>query len=125
MKEGFTITIEWNKYRCQINNQTASKNINYLIDPTFSMVNRLFVLAFENEESRSSFSEYYTSTVEIENYNFLIDQNPFFEIRIKNKEKGYEAITELFRNSDYTTDNLLDYEYFSTYYIVISIDLSK
>ena len=87
MKEGFTITIEWNKYRCQITNQTASKNINYLIDPTFSMVNRLFVLAFENEESRSSVSEYYTSTVEIKNYNFSIDQKPFLKYQSKIKKK--------------------------------------
>ena len=125
LKEGFTMTIEWNKYRSQISNQTANSNINYLIDPTFSMVNRLSVLAFENEENRSSFSEYCTPTVEIKGYNVLIDQNPFFEIPIKNKEETYQAITELIRNSDHTTGNLLDYEYFSTYYKLIATDLSK
>ena len=49
LKEGFTMTTEWNKYRCQISNQTATNNLNYLIDPTFHNVNRLFVLAYENE----------------------------------------------------------------------------
>ena len=29
------------------------------------------------------------------------------------------------RNNDYTTGNLLDYEYFSKYYKLIAIDLSK
>ena len=29
------------------------------------------------------------------------------------------------RNNDYTTSNLLDYEYFSEYYKLIAIDLSK
>ena len=116
LKEGFLINIEWNKYRSQISNQKASNNINYLIDPSFSDVNRLFVLSFENEEDRSSFSKYYTSSVEIKDYHILIHQKPFFEIPIKSKEQTYEQIVELIRNGDYTTGNLLDYEYFSTHY---------
>ena len=55
----------------------------------------------------------------------LIDQQPFYEIPIKNKEETYKAITELIRNDDYTTDNLLNYQYFSTHYKLITIDLSK
>ena len=47
LKGGFKITVSWNKYRCQISNQTANNNLNYLIDATFNKVNRLFVLAFE------------------------------------------------------------------------------
>ena len=44
---------------------------------------------------------------------------------IKNKEETYQAITELIRDSDYTTGNLLDYEYFSNHYKLIAIDLSQ
>ena len=29
-------------------NQTKNNNLNYVIDPTFTNVNRLFVLTFEN-----------------------------------------------------------------------------
>ena len=54
-------------------NQPATNNLNFLIDPTFNNVNRLFVLAFPNEKDRSSFSVYYTPTVEIKDYNVLID----------------------------------------------------
>ena len=43
----------------------------------------------------------------------------------KNKEDAYEKIIEISKNSDYTTDNLLDYEYFSKHYKLIAIDLSK
>ena len=46
-------------------NQTKTNNLNYLIDKTFTKVNRLFVLSFENEEDRTSFSKYYVSKVEI------------------------------------------------------------
>ena len=86
--------------------------MNYLIDPTFDKFHRLFVLVFQNEEDRSSFSKYYTPTVEINYYNVLIDQKPFLEISIKNKEETDEAIAELITNSNYATGNLLDYEYF-------------
>ena len=39
-------------------NQTKTIHLSYLIDPTFRKVNRLFVLSFENEEDRTSFSNY-------------------------------------------------------------------
>ena len=44
---------------------------------------------------------------------------------IKNEEETYEQIIEMGRNNDYTTGNLLDYEYFSKHYKLIAIDLSK
>ena len=46
-------------------NQTKTNYLNYLIDPTFNKVNRLFVLLFENEEDRTSFSKYYVPNVQI------------------------------------------------------------
>ena len=39
-------------------NQIKTNNLNYLIDPTFTKINRLFVLSFENENDRTSFSKY-------------------------------------------------------------------
>ena len=55
----------------------------------------------------------------------LIDGRPFFEIRVKNKEEAFEAIIEMSKNNDYTTGNLLDYEYFKDNYKLTAIDLSK
>ena len=105
-------TIKQNKYRSEISNQTKNNNLNYLIDPTFTNVNRLFVFSFENETDGTYFSKYYVPKVETKEFNVLIDENPFFEISIKNKEEAYEAIIEISKNNDYTTGNLLDYEYF-------------
>ena len=62
----------------QMSNQAQNSNLNYLIDPTFSNVNRLFVLSFENEEDRKSYYKYYVPNVEIKDYNVLIDGNAFF-----------------------------------------------
>ena len=44
---------------------------------------------------------------------------------MKNKEETYETIIEMSKNNDYTTGNLLDYEYFSKHYKLIAIDLSE
>ena len=41
--------------------QAKINNLSYLIDLTFSKFNRLFVLSFENEDDKTSFSKYYTS----------------------------------------------------------------
>ena len=62
----------------EMSNQTKNNNLNYLIDPTFTNVNRLFVLSFENEEDRVSFSKYYLPKVEIKDFNVLINGKPFF-----------------------------------------------
>ena len=85
LKTGISIDFKWNKYRSQMINKTTTNNLNFLIDPTFNNVNRLFVLGFLNEDDRRSFSKYYTPTVEIEDYNVIIDWEPFYEIPIKKK----------------------------------------
>ena len=105
--------------------QTQNNNLNYLIDPTFTKVNRLLVLSFENENDRTSFSKYYVPNVQIKDFNVLIDGQSFFDMPIKNEEEPCEQIIEMGRNNDYTTGNLLDYEYFSKHYKLIAIDLSK
>ena len=125
LRTGFKRTIKWNKYRSEITNQTKNNNLNYLVDPTFTKVNRVFVLSFENENDRTSFSKYYVPNVQIKNFNGLIDGKSFFDMPIKNDKETYEQIIEMGRNNDYTTGNLLDYEYFSKHYKLIAIDLSK
>ena len=95
LKSGFKRTIKWNKYRSEMTNQTKTNHLNYLIDPTFTKVNRLFVLSFENEEDRTSFSKYYVPKVEIKDFNVLIDGKSFFDVPVKNKEQAYEKIISI------------------------------
>ena len=78
LRTGFKRTIKWNKYRSEMTNQTQNNNLNYLIDPTFTKVNRLFVLSFENKDDRRSFSKYYVPNVQIKDFNVLIDGKSFF-----------------------------------------------
>ena len=109
-------------------NQAITNNLNYLIDPTFNKVNRLFVLSFKNEDEdindRFAFSKYFMPNVEIKDFSVLIDGKRFFDVPLKNKEKC-EKISEMSKNNHYTTGNLLDYEYFLKHYKIIVIHLSK
>ena len=54
LKSGFKRTIKWNKHGSEMSNQTKNNNLNYLIDPTFTDVNRLCVSSFQNEDDRTS-----------------------------------------------------------------------
>ena len=55
----------------------------------------------------------------------LIDGKSFFDMSIKNGEEAYKQIIEMGKNNDYTARNLLDYEYFSKHYSLITVNLSK
>ena len=87
LKSGSRRIIKWNEYKSQMSNQNKRNDLNNLIDPTFSNVNRLFVLSFENQDDRISCYKYYMPNVEIKNYNVLIDGNACFELPVKNLEE--------------------------------------
>ena len=105
--------------------QSKTNCLNSLIYSTSNKANELFVFSFENEDDRTSFSKYYTPSVEIKDFNVLTDSKSFLDVSIKNKEKTYKAIIEMSKNNNYTTGNLLDYEYFLNHYKLIAIDLVK
>ena len=98
-----------------------------MVDSSFQGVNRLFVLAFENDTQRTSSKGYYLPSVEIKDHNFMINGENFFDQPIKDNKVIYENIrkTVTGRGDDYTTGCLLDYPYFKNSYKVIAIDLSK
>ena len=99
----------------------------YLVEPSFQGVNRLFVLAFENDAQRTSHSDYYLPNVEIKDYNIMIIGKNFFDQPIKNNKVTYENIRKIAtgQGDDYTTGCLLDYPYFIDTYKMIAVDLSK
>ena len=49
----------------------------------------------------------------------------FFDVPTKSKEEAYKKNIEMSNNNDYTTSDLLDYDYFSNNYKVIAVDLSE
>ena len=108
--------------------QPQKNNLNYLIDPTFTNLNRLFILYFAWSiigDDRNSFSDYYVPNVEIKDFNVLIDGKSFFDLPVKNEEEAYEKIIKMSNNNVSTTCNLLDFAYFKKNYKLIPIDLSN
>ena len=101
--------------------------MNYLINPSFQGVNRLFVLSFENEDDRILHSTYYLPKVELKDYNVMIDGRNFFDQPINSMNKTYENIRKIAtgKGDDYTTGWLLGYPYFEDYYKMIATDLNK
>ena len=113
LESGFKITINWNKYLAKTTNQAQNRYLDFLIDPSFQGVNRLFVLSFKDDDGRQSHKQYYLPTVEIKDYNVIVHGRNFFDQPIKNDLKTYDNIRKIAigQGDDYTTGCLLDYPY--------------
>ena len=115
LTSGFKTTVKWKKYKSQLPIQPQKNNLKYLIDPTFTNVNRLFVLSFARTNeggNRDSFLRYYLPNARIKDFNVLIDGERLFNLPVKNEEEAYEKIMDMSNNNDYTIANLLDFAYF-------------
>ena len=103
LKSGFKRTIKWNKYRSEITIQPQNNTLNYLTDPTFTNVNKLFVLLFQRsagennttKDCSDSFSHYYVPNAKIKNFKVLIDGESFFDLPVK---KWRRSLTENYWN---------------------------
>ena len=78
LKHGFKRTISWTKYLAKPELLAENANLNHLIEPSFQGVNRLFVLAFENDDKRTSNKRCYIPNVEKKDYNVNIDGKKLF-----------------------------------------------
>ena len=127
LKSGFKRVINWNKYLSKPELLAQNPNLNHLIEPCFQGINRLFVLAFENDNDRISDDEYYLPIVEIKDYNIVINGENFFDHPIKNNKITYDNIRKVAtgKGDDYTTGCLLDYLYFKDTYKMIAVDLTS
>ena len=99
----------------------------HLVEPSFQGVNRLFILAFENDTQRTSAKGYYLPNVEIKDYNVMINGENVFDQPIKNNKVTYENIRKIAtgQGDDYTIGCLLNYPYFKDSYKMIAVNLSK
>ena len=91
LKSGFKRIINWNKYLSKPELSAQNTNFNDLVKPSFQGVNRLFVLAFE-DDAQSAINKRYIPNVEVKDYNVLIDGENIFDQPIKNNKITYENI---------------------------------
>ena len=103
LKFGFRRTINWNKYQSDPKAYAQNRYLNHLV--SFQGVNRLFVLSFENENDRTSHSNYYLPKVEIKDYSVMIDGKNVTGQPINGELKTYENIRKIAfaKEDDYTT----------------------
>ena len=127
LKSGFKRTISWNKYLAKPELLAQNANLNHLIEPSFQGVNRLFVLAFEDDAQRTSNKRFCIPNIEIKDCNVMIDGKNFFWSTNKRYKVTYENTRKITtgQGDDYTTGCLLDYIYFKNHYKMIVVDLSK
>ena len=127
LKSGFKRVINWNKYLSKPELLAQNPNLNHLVEPSFQGVNRLFVLAFENDDDRTSNDQYYLPTVEIKDYNIMLNGENFFDQPLKNNKITYDNNRKIAigQGNDNTTGCLLDYPYFANTYKMIAVDLSR
>ena len=79
-----------------------------MIDLIFRNINRLFVLSFKNgddDPTRNYSDKYYMSSAEIKDFNGLINNKPYFDQPVKNKQEEYEKLIEISRKDDCITWN--------------------
>ena len=69
LKNGFKRTITWKKYLTKPELLARNANLNHLIEPSFQGINRRLVLAFENDDQKTSNKRYYIPNVEIKDDN--------------------------------------------------------
>ena len=118
--------VNWNKYLSKQELLAQNPSLNYLVERNFQRVNRLFILAFENDKQRTSAKGYYLPNVEIKDYNIMINGENFFDQPIKYNKVTYQNIRKIVtgQGDDYTTGCLLDYPYFKDTYKMIAVNLS-
>ena len=87
LNKGFKQSVYWNEYKSKIETKTAdNENVTrFPPDASLQGVNRLFVLAFNNTNGnankveRNSHRKYFLPSVDITNYNVLIDGRNFYD----------------------------------------------
>ena len=107
----FIRTINWNKYLAKSPNQAQNRYLDYLVDPSFQGVNRLFVLSFIDNDGRESHKQYYLPVVELKDYTIMINWRNLFDQPTKRWCENMWQIWKISsgQRDDYTTGCLLDY----------------
>ena len=130
--KGFQGSIYWNEYKTKEINENADANVfKYInLDPSFQVVNRLFVMACNRENGqpiRNGQQKYYLPRIDLEKYNVIIDGRNFYDNPIESDIEKYRELKKVMigKGEDYTTGSLLDFNYFDKHYKLVAVDLSK
>ena len=101
--KGFKRSVYWNEYQSKIETKNLDANniTRFSLNASFQVLNRLFVLAFDNTENgikkveRDSHRKYFLPRVNTTNYNVLIDGRNFYDQPINDQIKKYDEIRKI------------------------------
>ena len=130
--KGLQRSIYWNEYKTKEINEDADANVfKYInLDPSFQGVNRLFGMAYNRangQPTRNGQQKYYLLRIDLEKYNVIIDGRNFYDNPIESDIEKYRELKKVMigKGEDYTTESLLDFNYFDKHYKLVAVDLSK
>ena len=139
LRKSFSRSVFWNEYKSEIQTvitENAAENSNMrriLLDSSFQGVNRLFVMCFNNVNTKRNNAEteshrrYYLPRVEIKDRNLLIDVRAFYDQNITDNIIKYNELVNLTtgKSKDCTTGCLIDYDFYVNEWKVVAVDISK
>ena len=131
--KGFQRSIYWNEYKTKEQTEDGNANsVKYInLDPSFQGVNRLFLMAYSradnNQAARNGQQKYYLPRIDLKKYNVIIDGRIFYDNPIESDIEKYRELKKVMigKGEYYTTESLLDYDYFKKNYKLVAVDLSK
>ena len=128
----FQRSIYWNEYKTKEIIENADANVfKYIsLDTSFQGVNRLFVMVYNRangQPTRNGRRKYYLPRIDLEKYNVIIDGRNFYDNPIESDIEKYRELKKVIigKGEDYTTESLLDFNYFDKHYKLVAVDLSK
>ena len=102
LKSGFKRVINWNKYLSKPELLAQNPNLNHLVEPSFQGVNRLFVLAFENDDYRTSDGDDY-ATVCLLDYSYFTDTYKMIAVDLS-KQQALDADPRAIQQINFTAN---------------------
>ena len=134
--KGFQRSIYWNEYKTKEQTEDANANATKYInlDPSFQLVNRLFIMAYnrlavanDDQFNKDSQQIYYFPRNDLNKCNVIIDGRNFYDNSIESDIEKYRELKKVMivKGEDYTTGSFLDYNYFKKHYKLVAVDLSK
>ena len=134
--KGFQRSIYWNEYKTKEQTEDANANATKYInlDPSFQLVNRLFIMAYnrlavanDDQFNKDSQQIYYFPRNDLNKCNVIIDGRNFYDNSIESDIEKYRELKKVMivKEEDYTTGSFLDYNYFKKHYKLVAVDLSK
>ena len=134
--QGFERTVIWNEYKSKIKRINIPANDNNFrkttLHTSFQGVNKLLAAPCKtddiesNANTKNSRTRYYLPTVEIKDYNVLIDGRNFYDQNLNSSIVRYNELLKMTtgRSEDYSTGYLLDHDYYLKDFNIAAIDLS-